>query len=459
MGRKWHAVAALGMAYAVAAAVADGDKGLSFAGTIAGPEEASSPRKLASLYGTTYHHVWPPMKFGWRIVLGSFIGFFGAAFGSVGGVGGGGIFVPMLTLIIGFDPKSSAAMSKCMITGAAVSTVYCNLKLKHPTLDMPMIDYDLALLIQPMLMMGVSIGVICNVIFPDWLVTVLLIILFLVTSVKAFLKGVEAWKKETEAKAKQLEQSNEDTRYTPPPTGPNPASDTKKPTDEAVSIWKNIYWKEFGLLASVWVAFLTLQVTKNYVATCSTWYWVLTVLQIPVSVGVSMYQAAGLVQGKRALSSRANNQTSPKAHQILVYCLFGVTAGVLAGLLGVGGGVVMGPLFLELGIHPQVSSATGSFAMMFSSSMAAVEYYLLKRFPVPYALFFTSLTFVAAIVGQRVARKLVNWLGRASFIIFILSSMIFVSAISLGGVGISKTTHKMARHEYMGFGNICNYHA
>ena len=59
MGRKWHAVAALGMAYAVAAAVADGDKGLSFAGTIAGPEEARSPRKLASLYGTTYHHVWP----------------------------------------------------------------------------------------------------------------------------------------------------------------------------------------------------------------------------------------------------------------------------------------------------------------------------------------------------------------------------------------------------------------
>jgi uncharacterized membrane protein YfcA len=119
------------------------------------------------------------MEFGWKMVLGSLIGFFGASFGSVGGVGGGGIFVPMLTLIIGFDPKSSTAISKCMITGAAVSTVYYNLKLKHPTLDMPMIDYDLALLIQPMLMLGISIGVIFNVIFPDWLVTVLLIILFL----------------------------------------------------------------------------------------------------------------------------------------------------------------------------------------------------------------------------------------------------------------------------------------
>ena len=53
------------------------------------------------------------MKFGWQIVVGSIIGFFGAAFGSVGGVGGGGIFVPMLTLIIGFDAKSSTAISKC----------------------------------------------------------------------------------------------------------------------------------------------------------------------------------------------------------------------------------------------------------------------------------------------------------------------------------------------------------
>lgn len=53
------------------------------------------------------------MRFGWKIVLGSIIGFFGAACGSVGGVGGGGIFVPMLTLIIGFDTKSATAMSKC----------------------------------------------------------------------------------------------------------------------------------------------------------------------------------------------------------------------------------------------------------------------------------------------------------------------------------------------------------
>ncbi|CBI26552.3 unnamed protein product, partial [Vitis vinifera] len=76
-----------------------------------------------------------------------------------------------------------------MNMGAASSTIYCNLKLKHPTLDMPIIEYDLALLFQPMLMMGISIEVAFNVVFVDSMVTILLIVLFLGTSTKTFLKG------------------------------------------------------------------------------------------------------------------------------------------------------------------------------------------------------------------------------------------------------------------------------
>lgn len=72
-----------------------------------------------------------------------------------------------------------------MIMGAAGSTVWYNMKMRHPTLDMPIIDYDLALLFQPMLMLGISIGVIFNVVFADWMVTILLIILFIGNSVVA----------------------------------------------------------------------------------------------------------------------------------------------------------------------------------------------------------------------------------------------------------------------------------
>ncbi|KAK4745532.1 hypothetical protein SAY87_011844 [Trapa incisa] len=405
---------------------------------------------------TGYRHVWPDMQFGWEIIAGSIIGFLGAAFGSVGGVGGGGIFVPMLSLIIGFDPKSATAISKCMIMGAAASTVYYNLKLRHPTLNMPIIDYDLALLIQPMLMLGISIGVAFNVIFADWMVTVLLIILFIGTSTKAFFKGVDTWKKETLLKkeaAKQLESNgngNAEVEYKALPSGPQ----EKEPE---AGVLENVYWKEFGLLVFVWFAFLGLQIAKNYTSNCSVSYWVLNLLQVPVSFGVSLYEAVGLYKGRRKISSKGEQGGNLKVYQLALYCACGVLAGVVGGLLGLGGGFIMGPLFLELGVPPQVSSATATFAMTFSSSMSVVEYYLLKRFPVPYAVYFVVVATIAAVIGQHIVRKMIILLGRASLIIFILAFTIFISAISLGGVGISNMVGKIERHEYMGFENLCKY--
>lgn len=44
------------------------------------------------------------------------IWFLAFAFGMMGGVRGGGIFVPMLNLIVGFDTKFFDALSKCNIS-------------------------------------------------------------------------------------------------------------------------------------------------------------------------------------------------------------------------------------------------------------------------------------------------------------------------------------------------------
>ncbi|KAL3646948.1 hypothetical protein CASFOL_009492 [Castilleja foliolosa] len=122
---------------------------------------------------------WPELRFSWELVLVTVIGFLGSACGTVGWVGGGGIFVPMLTLIVGFDTKSAAALSKCMIMGASASSVWYNLRVPHPCRDKPILDYDLAFLFQPMLMLGITLGVSLSVVFPYWLITVLIIILFM----------------------------------------------------------------------------------------------------------------------------------------------------------------------------------------------------------------------------------------------------------------------------------------
>ena len=73
-----------------------------------------------------------------------------------------------------------------MIMGASLASVWYNFRLKSPTLD-----YDLALVFQPMLMLGISIGVIFNVIFPNWIVTILLLVLFvgMIYQYKSFISG------------------------------------------------------------------------------------------------------------------------------------------------------------------------------------------------------------------------------------------------------------------------------
>ncbi|PON88445.1 Transmembrane protein TauE-like [Trema orientale] len=407
-----------------------------------------------------YTHVWPDMKFGWKIVLGGIIGFLGAAFGSVGGVGGGGIFVPMLTLIIGFDEKSSTAISKCMVVGGAAATVFYNLRQRHPTLELPIIDYDLALLFQPMLILGISIGVSFNVILADWMIILLLIIVFLITSTKSFLKGIETWKKETIMKkeaARRLQFNGNDNEEVVEYNNTNNPAETKEPKRTEVPILKNIYWKELGLLVAVWIIILGLQIAKNHTTNCSILYWVLNFLQIPVTVGVTLFEAVSLYKGKRVIASKGEVITVWRVKRLIVCCAFGILAGMVGGLLGLGGGFIMGPLFLELGIPPQVSSATATLVMAFSSSMSVVEYYLLRRFPVPYALYFAGVAIFSALVGQHVVGKVIRILGRASLIIFILSSMIFISAITLGGVGIAHTIEKIKHKEYMGFENICKY--
>ncbi|XP_021829209.1 sulfite exporter TauE/SafE family protein 3-like isoform X2 [Prunus avium] len=437
-----------------------------------------------------YKHVWPDIRFGWKIAVGTMIAFVGAAFGSVGGVGGGGFFIPMLTLIIGFDQKSSIAVSKCMITGTATATVMYNLRRRHPTptLDLPIIDYDLALLFQPVLVLGISIGVSLNVVLSDWMITILLFIVLLGVSTKSFFKGVETWKRETITKknmfdaSKQLQSNDVEDKYIPGGPSNGTLTETKEPERTAVPVLDNVRWKELGVIVAVWIIILALQIVKNYVAKCSLTYWLVElsqvppcsfyqedklpcgckyglsknpiimrtffffflsscIYQIPVAVGVTSCQAVKLYKGRRVIASKGEETPKWPLYKLVSYCACGTAAGMLGGLLGLGGAFMLGPMFLEMGIPPQVSSATATFAMTFSSSMSVVEYYLLNRFPVPY--------------GQHVAGKVIKKLGRASLIIFILAFTIFVSSLMLGGIGIKNMIKNIEHKDSLGFQNIC----
>ena len=76
--------------------------------------------------------------------------------------------------------------------------------------------------------------------------------------------------------------------------------------------------------------------------------------QVPIAVGMSSYQAMRLYKGQRIIASKGDQQTHWRVLQLIVFCACGILAGTIAGLLGLGGGFILAPLFLGLGIPPQV---------------------------------------------------------------------------------------------------------
>ena len=94
-----------------------------------------------------------------------------------GGLGGGGIFVPVFILVINLGTTSAAALSQATIFGGSIVNLVMNFNEHHPLRQhRPLPDLATILIFEPMLLGGTIIGVILNVIFPDPIILACLIV-------------------------------------------------------------------------------------------------------------------------------------------------------------------------------------------------------------------------------------------------------------------------------------------
>lgn len=71
-----------------------------------------------------------------------------------GGVGGGGILVPLLIIVLGFHPKHAIPLSNFTILGSSITNMILNLPKRHPEAERPLVDWDLILVMEPVTMAG-----------------------------------------------------------------------------------------------------------------------------------------------------------------------------------------------------------------------------------------------------------------------------------------------------------------
>jgi uncharacterized membrane protein YfcA len=78
----------------------------------------------------------------------------GLMIAAAGGVGGGGIVVPLRIIICGVHPKQAIPLSNFTILGSSITNMVLNLSKVHPEANRPLVDWDLILVMEPLTMAG-----------------------------------------------------------------------------------------------------------------------------------------------------------------------------------------------------------------------------------------------------------------------------------------------------------------
>ena len=100
-----------------------------------------------------------------------------------------------------------------------------------------------------------------------------------------------------------------------------------------------------------------------------------------------------------------------------------------AGMFGVGGGIVKGPLMLAMGVHPKVSSASSACMILFTSFTATTSFLVFGLLDMDYAVICMSLGFTATLVGQIGLFYLMEKFQRNSYIAFSIGGIVLLSAV------------------------------
>ena len=397
----------------------------------------------------------------WRLGLCMVLIFFVGVMVSGVGIGGGALFVPVMQIVCGFPAEYAISSSNPLIFGGSLAVTVFNFRRKHPDYDRPLINYNVAGIIEPISWLGTIIGVIMNGVFPEWLLYVTQVLLFSYTSVTTFQKGIAEYRKNKKAKLEleDIENKGEalktdtitDVLNPENETEEKEEADTEKP-QKAFSPWVIV------VLAIVWAIFVVLPFLRGGsnsssiigIEFCSTLYWIVTFAPFPVYIAITGIMIK-IAKNYPVIGKDANLNCK----QISLLVFFGILAGVASGFLGIGGGVIKGPLLLLLGIAAEEMAATSSFMILLTSGITSIQF--IARGTMPYEEFgiYAAFGFVSFLIGVFILKVLIQKTGRRDILLHLLASVIALAAILMVYMGVTEIVTSIRNKESMGFKPYC----
>mmetsp|Transcript_31492 Transcript_31492/g.64879 ORF Transcript_31492/g.64879 Transcript_31492/m.64879 type:complete len:560 (-) Transcript_31492:295-1974(-) len=447
--------------------------------------------RLLSSLSKSHHHK-PLLPLDSTDYAGFFFSTLGLMIAAGGGIGGGGVLVPIYILVMGFSPKHAIPLSNITVFGGAVANTILNVKKRHPLADRPLVDWDLILVMEPLTIAGALMGAFLNKLLPEALLVVSLVALLSFTAYTTLKKAIRMYKTETRAmlaergsarvredgtkeseltriareqEEEQEEEEEEDSRVAllddveTAEDEENAAAAKENEEDDDLSLFssatdlknkeqlqqileeeRHIKMGNVQVLLLLFVVILFINLMKGggalksplgircgsnsfWIANGAMLGWILLISFFARSYLVRKHEikeAVGFpyVEGDIKWDSRAT----------IVYPVICAAAGFFAGMFGVGGGIVKGPLMLAMGVHPKVSSASSACMILFTSFTATTSFVVFGLLDMDYAAVCMSLGFVATLVGQIGLFYLMEKFQRNSYIAFSIGGIVLLSA-------------------------------
>jgi len=378
---------------------------------------------------------------------------------SAGGIGGGGIYVTVLMVAGGLTVRDAVPLSKAVVFFGSLSSLVLNVRKasEHRSKE-TLIDYNVCRLVVPAALVGTYLGVFLNSILPSWAV---LLTLTSILVIMCYMILETTWRQYTEEQASlsvaaaHIQDSDSDSEM---------AVQKGRGGKQRLLSWSAQGNGEASLRNKITSTDIVLAVLMLLlVVSGSTFRHHATECQLApvkdrlkachhptISFWLEAETMSGWMQTPRiAESLKASCFAGPLAFCIamlgwsgshvvakegwspglaLKFSVMAVITGCLAGLVGIGGGLIFSPYFLLMGMEPSVAVATSSTCVIFTSSSTTFQYLLADRIIMPLTVLYGVVNLFASYIGTSLVHHLQDHLsGRRSYISFIVSLGVVIS--------------------------------
>lgn len=407
-----------------------------------------------------------------------------SAVANAGGLGGGAVIVPVYIFLFDYVTAESIPMSKATIFAGAIMNVFLIACKKHPKDENKLlVDYGLAGTVIPLLLGGTMIGVLLTNILPP-IITIVFLSLYLFYSTTGMYKKAlklhkqeEMEKLEKTAKAykdhglgeidnlgtndennKLLEEDDvegsarnkEERENNLRNRRQNEIDESESNTDifemdtpnikEGIpykSIFLDCFFMVIAFLGILVVTFLRGGHGMNSIIgikMCSIHSWSLLILAQLLCFGCCM------INKNRHLDELVGKEDSEdykvRKGKLRTLLIASYGSGVGAGLLGIGGGMIMNPVLLGLGFIPEVAAAVAGFSVLFTSSSTTSQFIVAGAVIFKQAIWYLFFSSIGSLIGNIIIFRLVRKYNKPSILVWILFGLLASSVVVLPTMGI-----------------------